>query len=637
MRPEFRKINGILLKNKKLLILTLGLGIFQTLLMIFIPYLSKIQIEILEGKGSPLSFQINSPQSLFIFILFVILITKIILTIIDGSGKIFETLTREKLSIDADKMLYEKMEQLDAGFLQNPNNRRLIYIFFDIGQLPWSFLIFIKSSINIMVSLMGIIPVMAFTNSKILAIVLLFGLLQFFILRARMKKENAFRLYKEKRFAKINELIFLLRYHFHELLGASGEKQVMPKFWTMRNEALDLEVSQERISIFYEILNHLVENITLFLTGIFLGYEAIAGNISIGLFSMVLMYATILQGAIGGINQNFGEWYRLRSVFIQLGFFLHMRPRISTTNSTVPPNDITGDITINNVEFSYPGLFTEEKEYIEHLVKVLNLTNQKREVWQTDYDLVNEWEKLKEEQERSQKVLKGISLTVKRGEITALVGRNGSGKTTLMKLLMRNYDPDQGNLKIDTENILNLKPKYIRHLFSMVSQSPFLLDSFSIRDNILLGCKTDDTIHKNQEFSFDNQIWELLEKLKLKKVIKQFPKGLDSLLGDEVSLSGGESQLLIIARAILQKRPYLIIDEGTNQLDAEKELEVLHLLNELKKESAIIIITHRMTTARKADSIAVLDNGIIVERGSHQELLKSKGLYEKFWRIQVVD
>jgi len=298
--------------------------------------------------------------------------------------------------------------------------------------------------IQILISVFGILPIIAFTNIRVLLVIVLISLLQLIVLKKRVKKENAFRLYKDKNTASVHELMFLLRYHFHVFLAISGEKRIMPKFWEKRQTVLDLEVRQEKITVYYDIFNYLLNNLVLFFTALFMGMEVLNKNLSIGEFTMVLMYATSLQLSISGINHNIGEWFRLKSIFVQLGFFLRMKSRVSVSDVKDPANPVSGDIVVKNLKFSYPGLFTEEKKYIAHLVKVLKLTNKNRDVWQSDYELVNEWEKLSKEKTLSREVLRGFDVTFKRGEITALVGRNGSGKTTLMKLLLSNYDPDSG-------------------------------------------------------------------------------------------------------------------------------------------------------------------------------------------------
>jgi ABC-type transport system involved in cytochrome bd biosynthesis fused ATPase/permease subunit len=133
------------------------------------------------------------------------------------------------------------------------------------------------------------------------------------------------------------------------------------------------------------------------------------------------------------------------------------------------------------------------------------------------------------------------------------------------------------------------------------------------------------------------EIWALLERFFLLEKINQLPKKLDAILGDEVEFSGGQKQLISIIRTYLQARPVVVFDEGTNQLDAEHEGRVMDFLQELKLRSTILIITHKLTSARKADKIYVLDEGKIIEEGAHSQLLEKNGFYSRFWNLQVVD
>jgi ATP-binding cassette subfamily B protein len=208
------------------------------------------------------------------------------------------------------------------------------------------------------------------------------------------------------------------------------------------------------------------------------------------------------------------------------------------------------------------------------------------------------------------------------------VGRNGSGKTTLLHLLLRGYDPEEGTIRFADRAHRDLHPARLRRAVSLVAQEPFLLESFSLRDNLLFGVA---------EGVGEERVWEVLASLGFAEEVRALPRGLDTLLGDEVGLSGGQSQLLVVARAILQDRPYLLLDEGTNQLDAEHELRIVEALQRLKRHAVVVLVTHRLTTARRADRIHVLDQGRIVESGDHDTLVAlDEGLYRRFWEIQVV-
>jgi ABC-type multidrug transport system fused ATPase/permease subunit len=625
--PGPRYVLQILRRNRWLLAASTALAATEAGLALVYPYLSKHQVNILEGKFDLAS--LRTPAALFLLVVALILAANLLSTVLSGLGRLLDTLLRERLVIDADKLLYEKLEQMDAGLLENPKNRKLVYTLFDVNALPLSLLELLRSAVKIAISVAGIIPIIALVDLRLCALIAGFSVVQLLVLRLRMRRENAFRLYKGKAMAGINELIFLLRYHFHQLLGASGEERIMPRFWEKRRQAVALEMTQAKIAARYDIVNHAIENLSLFASAIVIGHRVLSGQMTIGAFVMVTLYTAQLQAALGGINLNIGEWYRLRAIFVQLGFFLGLKPRVDVSAARSPAEALAGDVSLEQVRFHYPGLHEEEKAYIGHLVEVLSLTNRRREVWPGDFDLVREWRELLEtHREPFPAVLSSLSCTFERGKINALVGRNGSGKSTMMKLLVRAYDPDGGQITVAGERLTTIDPRYVRRLFSLVTQTPFVLDSFSLRDNLLLGCGDVS----------DEQIWTLLERLDLRSAIERSPRGLESVIGDEVALSGGQSQLLVLARTMLQRRPFILLDEGTNQLDAEHELGVLELLQEVKPQTTIIVITHRMTTARRADKILVLDGGRIVEQGTHEELVAlDKGLYHRFWEIQVVN
>jgi len=638
----------VLLRHRWLLALSGAAVVVESGLSLLYPYLSRYQINALEGKLDAPLINPRDPTTLFLVVVGLILSANLISTLLGGLGRLVDTLLRERLVIDADRVLYDKLEQMDAGFLENPKNRKLVYSFFDVSVLPISLLEFSRTAIRILISVVGIVPIIAVVDLRLCLIMAGTGVVQLALLRHRMRRENAYRLYKEKSMAGINEMIFLLRYHFHQVLGASGERRIMPRFWDRRRQAVQLELTQTRIAVRYDLVSHLLEHLTLFATTILIGLGVLRGKMGIGSFVMVTLYAAQLQASLTGINLSLGEWYRLQSIFVQLGFFLSMKPRVDVSAARAPeeppwspecgapagarsPTEpLLGDVTLQQVEFHYPGLHHDEKAYIEHLIQVLDLTNRRREVWPGDFDLVREWKALlAQHQDPFPPVLRGLSCCFPRGQITALVGRNGSGKSTMMKLLVRSYDPDAGSIAVAGEALHTLDPRYVRQLFSLVTQTPFVLDSFSIRDNLLLGCPGEPA---------EPEVWDVLDQLDLRTAVEHAPGRLAGIIGDEVSLSGGQSQLLVLARTILQRRPFILLDEGTNQLDAEHELRILQMLRQLRAQCTIVVITHRMTTARKADNILVLDGGQIVEQGTHEELVaRDKGLYRHFWNIQVVD
>jgi len=221
-------------------------------------------------------------------------------------------------------------------------------------------------------------------------------------------------------------------------------------------------------------------------------------------------------------------------------------------------------------------------------------------------------------------VLRGINLTVKAGQIVALVGSSGSGKTTLANLLLRFYDPAHGAVKIGGVDLRDVATRDVRNQIAVVAQENILFND-TIRRNIELGRlgATDAEIiaATKHAYAFD--------------FIEQKPEGFNTIIGEKgVVLSGGQRQRLAIARAVLKNAPILILDEATSALDTESERAVQATLDELMKGRTTICIAHRLSTILHADLIVVLDQGKIVETGTHDELVKRAGTYQKLYELQ---
>ncbi len=219
--------------------------------------------------------------------------------------------------------------------------------------------------------------------------------------------------------------------------------------------------------------------------------------------------------------------------------------------------------------------------------------------------------------ETGEPVLRDVSFEVRQGQMVALVGRSGEGKSTIAKLLPRFYDVTSGAILIDGRNIRTLPLRTLRSMISFVSQDSFLM-SGTIRDNICFGQQdvSEDTLRKAVRLA---HVAEFADKL---------PLGLDSPVGDNGSLlSGGQRQRIAIARAFLKDAPIIVLDEATSALDPDSEVYIKEALERLSENRTTLIITHRLNAIRKVDKIIVLGKGMLVEQGTHQELMERQGLY----------
>ena len=222
-------------------------------------------------------------------------------------------------------------------------------------------------------------------------------------------------------------------------------------------------------------------------------------------------------------------------------------------------------------------------------------------------------------------VLNHISFTMKKGEMTALVGPSGSGKSTIASLLARFWDIKEGTIKVDGKDIKNISLGSLMDKISMVFQRVYLFKD-TIYNNIIIG-RPDAT---------REEVIEATKKARCYDFIMSFPKGFDTVIGEGgASLSGGEKQRLSIARCILKDSPIVILDEATASVDADNECAIQEAISELCKNKTLLVIAHRLKTIKDADQILVISDGKIIERGNHEKLMKKDGVYAHMVSVQA--
>ena len=219
--------------------------------------------------------------------------------------------------------------------------------------------------------------------------------------------------------------------------------------------------------------------------------------------------------------------------------------------------------------------------------------------------------------------IKDFSMLAKPGEKVAIVGPTGAGKTTLVNLLMKFYDIDSGDIKIDDVSTKELTRENIHELFTMVLQDTWLFEG-TVRENIIY----------NNENVTEEQLIEVCKTVGIDHFIRTLPNGYDAILSESESVSAGQKQLLTIARGMLQNAPFLILDEATSNVDTRTEELVQKAMDKLAKGKTSFIIAHRLSTIKNADLILVINNGNIVEQGNHEELMAKQGAYAELYNSQ---
>lgn len=267
-------------------------------------------------------------------------------------------------------------------------------------------------------------------------------------------------------------------------------------------------------------------------------------------------------------------------------------------------------------------IFVISCEKLEKVMRLPELEEQSVSPLPRNYDI--EYKHVCFAYDRDRPVLRQINLHLAENTFNAFVGSSGCGKSTLLKLLLRYADPQQGSITIGGQDIRHLSQAQLMRFISVVFQEVYLFQD-SILNNIRMAKPDAD----------DEEVIRAAQQAQCHQFIQALPQGYHTQLSDIGSnLSGGEKQRIAIARAILKDAPILILDEPTAALDTQNELAVQQALNHLVKNKTILIIAHRLSTIVRADNIIVLDKGMIVEQGTHRQLLAADGLYKTFWRYQ---
>ncbi len=311
-------------------------------------------------------------------------------------------------------------------------------------------------------------------------------------------------------------------------------------------------------------------------------YGVAQGRISGGSITAFVITAGLVTGAFGALTEVYGDLLRASGAAGRLAELLSEEPEIAApANPVALPEPALGAIEFDHVTFRYPT---------------------RPEV----------------------SALQDFTLSVAPGETVAVVGPSGAGKSTLFQLVQRFYDPEAGEVRVDGVALPKADPGAVRARMAMVPQETVIFAA-SARDNLRYG-RWDAT---------EEQIWQAAEAANAAEFLRELPQGLDTFLGEDgARLSGGQRQRLAIARALLRDAPILLLDEATSALDAESERLVQDALDHLMQGRTTLVIAHRLATVRAAQRIIVMDDGRIVETGTHGELVAKGGLYARLASLQ---
>lgn len=362
------------------------------------------------------------------------------------------------------------------------------------------------------------------------------------------------------------------------------EDDEIEKFTEVNQNNLDKNLDLVKISGTFFPLVQFMASISFLIVLWYGGTLVLKNEISLGDFVAFNTYLGLLIWPMMAIGFVINLMQRGKASMERINNILDEKPEILDDENAIEIDNVSGNIRFENVSFKYPN----SDKY----------------------------------------ALKNINFSIPNGKTLAVVGKTGSGKTTIANILLRLYDIDEGKILIDNTDIKSITLSSLRENIGYVPQDNFLFSS-TIKDNIA--------------FAFENSVPEekIIEAAKYAEVydnIMSFPEQFNTVLGERgVTLSGGQKQRISIARALIKKPPILILDDSLSSVDTETEDQILKKLDEITKNKTTIIIAHRISTVENADEIIVIDDGEIIERGTHDQLLELNGLYRDIYDKQLLE
>lgn len=572
-KGTLKKVFSYIGKYKYFLILSMFFAAVTVGLTLYAPILVGKAIDCIIGKGN---VDFVNMKSILIKVAVIVVSTALIQWLMNVcNNKITYNVSR-----DLRKKAFEKIEILPFSYIDTHSKGDIVSrVITDVDQLSDGLLMGFTQFFTGVITIIGTLAFMLSVNVFITIVVVVVTPLSFFIARFIAKKTfNMFSLQSKTRGEQtsfIDEMISNQK--VAEAYSMNEENKI--RFDKINDDLAKYSLKATFFSSITNPATRFVNSIVYAAVALFGAIMAVKGNITVGILSCFLSYANQYTKPFNEISSVVTELQNAIACAARVFELIEETSELPDKADATELENVKGSVEINNLYFSY---------------------NPDREL------------------------LKNVNINVEPGKTVAIVGPTGCGKTTLINLLMRFYDPNNGAISVDEVNTQDVTRQSLRQNFGMVLQDTWL-KSGTIADNIRLG-KTDAT---------DDEIIEAAKKAHAHSFIKRLPNGYKTKIGEDGgSLSQGQKQLLCITRLMLCPPPMLILDEATSSIDTRTEIKIQKAFNTLMKNRTTFIVAHRLSTIQNADLILVMNDGNIIEQGTHASLYAQKGFYYNLYNWQ---
>jgi len=571
--------------SPRLLLLYSVLGMFNAIMPPISVYLASLLVnKIAEARVSALGFED------VIAIVIGLWLTFVIQRSVGAYIGLGRQLYVRRVELEAERRLLEKASKVDLGHFDNSDwHDRLARAKRDVnwrpGDLTWSIL-GLSGNIVTIILMAGLLASLHY----LLVVLALAAAFLSLLLESRVTSK----LYKyfyhetpeERERQYVGDLLVQPR-NTKEVRAFVLADYLLGRHRRLSEELFKRRQKMLRMGSRMSVITGIVTGTILALAYVFVAVRGIEGTISPGAVVLVVGAFTSVSGTLGNISSTFVAVDQHTTFLDDYFSFLAIKTLLPVPSDPQPiPSPSIGAIDFNNVEFTYPG--------------------------------------------GTEPALSGLNLHIKKGELMALVGENGAGKSTLIKLLLRFYDVQQGSIKVGGVDVRDMDPHELRNRIGVLFQD-YANYELTVRENVLMG--------RPNGVTDDTKVIKALKDSRSEWLVNKMTNGLDSKVGRLFEgghdLSGGEWQRLALARIMYRNADIWILDEPTSSLDPEAEAAIFAELKENLKGRIGIVISHRFSTVRIADRIAVIDDGRVTELGSHAELIAAKNRYAELFELQA--
>lgn len=578
LKASFRRIWAYSRRYHRAFVIAAVLTVLSAVLSLLTPgYLSQFVDRIKAGMTSGMDFGLMGRTVALLAVLYV-------------AGQLFGLLqswimgtATQRMGQELRDRLSEKICRLPMGYLNRTSKGdTLSRITNDVDTLSQSVTQVISLLANAALMFVGSLVMMLVTNVPLALVAIASGLLGVWLTGLISKRSMPYFMRQQQDLGSLNGYIEEI-YKSQPIVKAYSQEGASEERFAELNQTLvhDGFVSQALSGLMMPI-SSFVSNLAYVAVCVAGGLMVLGGVGSFGTIVGFLVYVTYFTQPISRLSQSMQMLMGAAAAGDRVFSFLE-------EDEPAPQEDLPGwdpaskgDVEFDHVRFAYPGA--------------------------------------------TEPVIRDFSMSAKRGQKIAIVGPTGAGKTTLVNLLMRFYDIDGGSIRIDGTDTRELSRRQVRDCFSMVLQDSWLFEG-TLRENLLLHAGASDSAVDVS----DERLWEVMRAVGLEHFVEVLPQGFDTQIKSDTALSQGQRQQIAIARAMLEDRPMLILDEATSSVDTRTEYLIQRALDRLMEGRTSFVIAHRLSTIVNADLILVLKDGNVVEQGTHEELLAKGGFYAQMY------